>query len=147
MTESTDSNLKEHVLNRGERNWLAIASWLCMLWVFIAFCILYAMLENNMIDIKGIEYSPYDLLFDCIFFSGFAAIMIGFSCGLWVLLFRKVSDYSFLFPTVVLGFLLAGYLALWTFQQYQEYENRRLGYPNSPVVVPAHTVPQNEEFD
>ena len=132
---STDSNLNETDIPRPNGvSWLVIVPWLCLLWVFIAFCTLYGMLAHNVVDIKGLKSSPYDLLFNCVAFTGWAAMPVGIVCGVCALLFRKDKVLSLL-PTLVLGLLLAGL----SFQQYQTYQGLKPKNANPPVAIPVTT--------
>jgi TRAP-type C4-dicarboxylate transport system permease small subunit len=98
--------------------WLAITTWLCLLLVFIAFCIIYATIDK--IDLKGNSETknlPLELLFDSAFITGLAALPVGFVCGLVALLLeRRVEKWALvLISTLILGLLL---LAL-AISQYQ----------------------------
>ena len=136
LTMCTESNLNQSDNSRRSGlSWQTITAWLCLLWVGIAFCILFALFEK--IDIKGIERSPYDLWFDCVGFTGLAAIPVGFGCGLWALLFRKDHGLP-LPPTFLLGLLLMGL----AFHQYREYQWWRQFRIDPPIVVPASLEPK-----
>jgi hypothetical protein len=97
---------------------LTITAWLCLLWVFVAFYTFWATIDN--IDVDGAlktKFQPYELLIDCVFFSGLVTIPVGIGCGLLVLFNRK--NYGLpLLPTLILGLVLTGLV----YNQYQTYQ-------------------------
>jgi len=134
---STEPSLNEfaETPRRNRMSRLVIASWLCLLWVGIAFCVLYGMLAHNLIDIKGRESSPFDLLFSVVLITGLIAIPVGFTCGLCALLFRKDPEFVSFLPTLALGLLLV-ILTCLQCQMYHE-DQRNQQNANTPFVVPV----------
>jgi len=105
------------------------------------------MFDNNMVDIKGLESSPYDLLCDCVGYTGLAAIPTGFICGVCALLFRKDPEFLSLIPTLILGLSMVG-LACHQYRQYREYQWWHQFRTNPPIVVPVSPEPkENNKID
>jgi hypothetical protein len=106
--------------------WLTVIAWLCLLWVFIAFCIIYATIDK--INLKGdseTKNQPLELLFDGAFITGLAALPVGFICGLCLLLFGKGTELRILtlIPTLILGLLLLA-LAVHQYPMYRWWFQR-----------------------
>jgi len=114
---------------------LTITSWLCLLWVFVAFCTFWETIDN--IDVDGAtkeRYLPYEPLITGVVFTGLATVPIGFGCGLWALLFRYRTDYGLpLLPTLVLGLLMTGL----AYHQYQMNPWWNQWNDEPPIVVPV----------
>jgi RsiW-degrading membrane proteinase PrsW (M82 family) len=116
--------------------WLTITTWLCLLWVIIAFCTLCASIDQ--IDFYGdseTKNQPLELLFDSAFITGFAALPVGFFCGLYVLLLGKGTKLRIVVlpPTLVFGLLLLAIVV----KQYQMSQR----WTNPPTV---HVVGQQQ---
>ena len=121
-------------LHRNGISRLTMVSWFCVLWSFVAICVIWGTIDN--IDFDGAtkkEYLPYESLIACIVYTGYAAISVGFGSGLWALLFRKNFGVPLL-PTLILGLLL---IAL-AFNWYQAYQWNIQSNGQSPTVNVDH---------
>ena len=132
---STEPSLNEsaETPRRNKMSWLVIVSWLCTLWVGVAFFALLITFDH--IDFYGNPEwrPPYQWLVECIVLVGLIATPVGFICGLCALLFRKDPNFLSLLPIFVLGLLLVA-LACHEYRQYQWWQNF---HANPPVVAPV----------
>ena len=132
---STDPNLNEstETPRRNKVSRLVIVSWLCLLWVGIAFCALLATFDHLDVYDNPEWRPPYQWLVECIVLVGLIATPVGFICGLCALLFRKDPEFVSFLPIFVLGLLLAVLTSLLCHAHLEL--NQTSGDP--PIIVPV----------
>ena len=101
-SEETSEVTHRSGMSRG-----TIITWLCLLWVFVAFCTFWKTIDN--IDVDGAlktEFLPFESIIDGVCLSGLAAVPLGFGCGLWAFIYGNENDRGLSFlPTLALGLL------------------------------------------